>query len=50
MLRRKGNIGRVKAVATVEGVLVADAELTFALTDVDDDDSENWPRQPRRQS
>jgi len=50
MVRRKGDIGKVKGVATVEGVVVADAELTFALTEVDDDDSENWPRQPGRQS
>lgn len=50
MLRRKGDIGKVKGVASVEGLVVADAELTFALIDVDHDDSQNWPRQPRRQS
>lgn len=49
MVRRKGDIGKVKAIATVDGEVVADAELMFALTHADEDEDKEWPRQPRRQ-
>lgn len=50
MVRRKGAVGRMKAQASVDGRVVADAELTFALTDADQDEEADWPRQPRGQS
>jgi 3-hydroxyacyl-[acyl-carrier-protein] dehydratase len=49
MVRRKGAIGRVKATATVDAKVVADAELTFALSDTDQAGATEWPRQPRGQ-
>ncbi len=42
LIRRKGPIGRVNAVATVDGEIAAEAELTFALTDP----SRDWPDKP----
>lgn len=35
LIRRKGTIGKVRGVATVDGEVAAEAELTFALTDPD---------------
>ena len=49
MVRRRGDIGKVKATAKVNGRVVADAELTFALTEAGDDEESDWPRQPRGQ-
>ncbi len=42
LVRRKGNMGKVKGVATVDGQVVADAELMFVLVDP----SEDWPDKP----
>ncbi len=50
ILRRKGAIGKVRAEASVNGKVVADAELTFALADAGHDEEADWPRQPRGQS
>jgi len=49
MLRRKGDIGKLKATAIVDDQIVADAELTFVLADAHYNENEHWPRQPRRQ-
>ncbi|MGD9496732.1 MAG: 3-hydroxyacyl-ACP dehydratase FabZ [Armatimonadota bacterium] len=42
MVRRKGNIGKVQGTATVEGQVVAEAELMFALSDP----TQDWPDKP----
>ena len=42
LIRRKGPIGKVNAVATVDGEVAAEGELMFALSDP----SRNWPDKP----
>lgn len=42
LIRRKGPIGKVNAVATVDGEVAAEAELMFALSDP----SSDWPDKP----
>ena len=42
LIRRKGPIGKVNAVATVDGEVAAEAELMFALSDP----SRDWPDKP----
>jgi len=46
LLRAKGRIGKARAVATVDGEVVAEAELMFALTD-DPEAHQDGPGGPR---